>query len=256
MLLMAMSAPPEGSITCSEFLRCRQFLYDCVSVDTSLLDTSKDKCFCSSCYLGPSATYEGLPEKLCGVPVTWARFGLASHEALVNHHSVRENYYPCYHGTTIDNVRSIISSGQLLHPGEATSFGLHVQVPDGSYHDGQWSIIPTYDMGEFGPKFNLRATNARDNSIATPFQPNQLYFTSPSLSYASQYSEVYKHSGGFARIVIEARQSPESISVLHSTLPCPPVDPYVPADEMEWFTARRWPAIVPVAVLIQCFDEM
>jgi hypothetical protein len=184
------------------------------------------------------------------------RLVLKGNEGILAGERVFERYYACYHGTSVDRAKSVITSGQLLHSNDILHTGNLIELPGGHYTDHEWFRVQTDQMGVFGTKHQLVQINSnkvRDlgSDRVTDHTPTKLFFTSPSLQYAMAYSRSTSTGGDTAQVCFEMRQRPDSINVLHSTLEAIVTDQLVAHDEMEWFTDRRYPAIVPVALLVR-----
>jgi hypothetical protein len=215
------------------------------------------KCFCSDCYDGPATIDTGEPPRPCVVPVGFVRVPLVMHPGVVSSNGVFERYYTCYHGTDIQKARTVISTTHLLQQGQVLHTGGKIHELEGHHRDGEWLRVRMTESSKFGPKKHKLVPRTSQNQQlydsggACEHAPSKLFFTSPSLQYAMVYSPHTDYGGEAVQVCFEMRQDPDSISVLCSTLVHTPSDPLVPHDEMEWFTDRCFPAIVPVAVLVR-----
>jgi hypothetical protein len=211
----------------------------------------------------------GDPPKPCGVPVGWARVGLLIHRGTADTFGLYQRYYPCYHGTTLETTADIVKQGQLMRVGDRLiNPNTHTinQIPsnDNHFQPNQRLLLPTYDMGEFGPKFALRertdatldevtADEMSQHGIAAElFDPNEYTFTSPSVEYAAKYSPTYATGEDpHVEVVVQLLQHPASMFVLPHTLREPVNDTLVPQDEMAWFTDVKGPGVIPVAIMVR-----
>jgi hypothetical protein len=197
----------------------------------------------------------GEPSQSCVVPVGCVRIALKVSDATAQQHGVFTRYHRCFHGTTADTAKKIISTGLLLQCGQVVHSGERIGLPEGHYNDDDWMRVRSNVRNAFGAKHFLiskqtQDTDTDDASIVA-HHPTKLFFTSPSLQYAMAYSPPCDLGGESLQVCFEMHQDPDSINVLHSTLHHSVADPLVPRDEMEWFTERNYPAIVPVALLIR-----
>jgi hypothetical protein len=217
----------------------------------ALLDISAIQCLCAACYRGPPQFYCGDPPRLCVVPTGCVRVALRHDPDALCKLPVSKRYYSCFHGTSISNAGKIIACAQLLHPGDELYDGELVEQPDGHIKDGQYLIQCSRHMGAFGYRHELVKREHEGNLQGNVFNPRQLYFTSPSLRYALEYSPAKVWGGDTVQVCLEMKQDPDCVNVLHETLWRSIVDELIPQDEMEWFTERRFPSIVPVALLVR-----
>ncbi|CAM4745832.1 unnamed protein product [Rotaria magnacalcarata] len=61
--------------------------------------------------------------KTYAIPRGWTRFGVYVDETFAKHHDVWKTWVNCYHGTSIESVKSIVEHRQLLLPRDTTMEG-------------------------------------------------------------------------------------------------------------------------------------
>jgi hypothetical protein len=243
--------------SCPYRTRCLEFVVqNFETVRLRFEDSRTARCFCSSCYSGPPTHQCGQPPFPCVVPVGCVRIALKTHESVMRQEGVATSYYACYHGTSIAKAVSIIRSAQLLRFGTLAHTGMEVTQPFGHISDGTSILVPARTQSKIGSKFALVSPRpAKLPAGAMVFNPSSCFFTTPSLRYALAYSPHMGINTHVVQVCLEMRQDPNSINVLESTLDCDIIikDPLVPQDEIEWFTQRQFPAIVPVALLVKIY---
>jgi hypothetical protein len=207
------------------------------------------QCFCTKCYDGPVTTCRDSASRIRIMPIGFVRIPLQVNQAIMQQHNINECYNSCYHGTSIDKAKKVISTAQLLQVGDTIFSGDRVAQPVGHIADGQCLLVRT---SHDSVKHKLKPIgSAEPHEDAAVFNPSRLFFTTPSLIYALNYSPKCALGGDTVQMCFEMKQDPSSVNVLCSTLPGKVNDPDVNEDVMEWFTDRRFPAIVPYALLVR-----
>ncbi|CAM4778366.1 unnamed protein product [Rotaria magnacalcarata] len=69
--------------------------------------------------------------KTYAIPRGWTRFGVYVDETFAKHHDVWKTWVNCYHGTSIESVKSIVEHRQLLLPRDTTMEGEKWRIREG-----------------------------------------------------------------------------------------------------------------------------
>lgn len=209
----------------------KQFVTAKLNINSSLLNTSYDRCRCKNCYGAqdsePACTH-GTPPSRYACAIGWVRIGLKIPKGHANMNDILKKWHKSYHGTTTNNVASIIHSGLRLPPPNGT-------VTQGSLSDPRSD--PTRPV--------VRRTNFYTGTDEL-FDLNQI-FTSPSIRYAShpaytrQFVNEHPQRAGVLvgfRCVFQCRQRPGSYMIGQDTVGAQGVklDPCFNNNELEWYT--------------------
>ncbi len=97
----------------------------------ALRNTSHDRCYCNQCYASYAPDMYLVGGYNYVIARGWTRFGVSVDEPFAKHHDVWNTWADCYHGTSIENAKSIIEHRQLLLPRDMTLKGKKLQIRDG-----------------------------------------------------------------------------------------------------------------------------
>ncbi len=195
-----------------------------------LCKTTHDRCYCIQCYKPSEPDTYSVGGHKYVIPRSWTRFGVYVDEPFAKHHNVWKTWANCYHGTGIENAKSIVEHRQLLLPRDMTLDGKKLQIREGH--------IP----GEY------------------------YFFTTPTIRYAAL--DYYAHTYNFKsstnnkrykiKVVLQCKQKSDSFIVQPETVGArarrEKLCPHVSNDEMEWKTQHR-SAIMPYGLMLQIKNE-
>ncbi|CAF2419142.1 unnamed protein product [Rotaria sp. Silwood2] len=86
----------------------------------ALHNTLFDRCYCAQCYPPTNPDTNLVGGYTYVIPREWTRFGIYVDEPFATHHNVWKTWANCYHGTSIENAKSIVEHRQLLLPCDTT----------------------------------------------------------------------------------------------------------------------------------------
>lgn len=209
---------------CEKFHVGREFLAG-RNWPTLLSKPTFDRCYCDRCYLKSCKDTFIVGGYTYVIPRGWTRLGIYVDEPFAAHHEVWKTWANCYHGTSIENAKSIVEHRQLLLPRDVTMDGEKLQIREGH--------IP----GEY------------------------YYFTTPTIKYAAL--DCYAHTYDFQsskdgkfykiKVALQCKQKPGSFIVQPETVGarqrCQTICPKISNDQMEWKTQHRG-AIMPYGLLL------
>lgn len=212
-------------------LQCDNLKYEAVKfleslcIPQDLLDHFADRCFCPNCE--PKIIwYRGNPKEKYVLPTNWYRFGIKIRKEYLERKVYIYDWNVAYHGTKVENVKSIISHHRIMFPGD--------KLDDGT-------ILPIAHNNCFKQYFN-----------------GPIIYVSPSIKYASQelYSKTYNFNGKKVKVAFQCRIKPGSFKKFRETLGFIQkevvVDENFPNTELEWATDDK-NAVVPYGLLIGFF---
>ncbi|CAF3755927.1 unnamed protein product [Rotaria magnacalcarata] len=98
--------------------------------------------------------------KTYAIPRGWTRFGVYVDETFAKHHDVWKTWVNCYHGTSIESVKSIVEHRQLLLPRDTTMEGEQWRIREETVgaRRRQETICPHRPNDEIEWKTQHRAT--------------------------------------------------------------------------------------------------
>lgn len=185
-----------------------------------------DRCYCSQCYPPSHSDTYPVGGQIYVIPRRWTRFGVYVDEPFAAYHGVWKTWANCFHGTSIENAKSIVEHRQLLLPFDMTLDGKKLQIREGH--------IP----GEY------------------------FFFTTPTIRYAAL--DCYAHTYNFKspktnkhyqiKVALQCKQKSDSFIVQPETVGArehkQQICPYVSNDHMEWKTKQR-SSIMPYGLMLQ-----
>ncbi|CAF4996307.1 unnamed protein product, partial [Rotaria sp. Silwood1] len=115
---------------CERLLIGREFL-DSRSWPITLRNPGQDRCFCDRCYSSVYADTVTERGHTYVIPRGWTRFGIYIDEAFAKHHNVWAKWVNCFHGTTIENAKSIVEHRQFLLHRDVTMEGRQLKIREG-----------------------------------------------------------------------------------------------------------------------------
>jgi len=188
-----------------------------------------DRCYCRLCYLPSKSDTFKVGGHTYVIPRGWTRFGVYVDEPFARHHHVWKSWANCFHGTSIENAKSIVEHRQLLLPRDMTLDGKKLQIREGH--------IP----GEY------------------------FFFTTPTIKYAAL--DCYAHTYNFVssttgkhytiKVALQCKQKPDSFIIQPETVGArqkqQTICPIVSNDEMEWKTQHR-ASIMPYGLMLEIQD--
>ena len=196
----------------------------------ALRKTTHDRCYCKKCYSPSKPSTFTVGGHTYVIPRGWTRFGVYVDEPFARHHNVWNTWANCYHGTSIENAKSIVEHRQLLLPRDMTLDGKKLQIREGH--------IP----GEY------------------------YFFTTPTIKYAALdcYAHTYKFTSPSngkrykIKVVLQCKQKSDSFTVQPETVGArqrqQKICSFVSNDEMEWKTQHR-SAIMPYGLMLYIVPE-
>ncbi len=196
-----------------------------LDIPNDLFDPFADRCFCLECE-PKTIWYRGNPREKYVLPTNWFRFGLKIRKEYLERQVYIYDWNVAYHGTKVQNVKSIINHQRIMFPGD--------KLLDGT-------ILPIAHNDCFAENFN-----------------GPVIYVSPSIKYASHdvYSEPYDFKGKKVKVAFQCRIRPGSFKKFPETLGFTSkektVDDNFPNKEVEWVTDDRY-AVVPYGLLIGFF---
>eukprot|EP00054_Salpingoeca_dolichothecata_P025279 m.175605 g.175605 ORF g.175605 m.175605 type:complete len:1009 (-) comp25298_c0_seq45:46-3072(-) len=122
-----------------------------LKIDPRVLDARFHRCYCPSCYKGPTHKKQGQPARTFSIPVGGARFGLQC----VQHqkHDPTVMWQVSYHGASSEAVRTILEHDfSLVIPGQITMTGGQISVckdHDPSKGSDQLFLSPSFRYANF-----------------------------------------------------------------------------------------------------------
>jgi DNA-directed RNA polymerase subunit RPC12/RpoP len=196
----------------------------------ALRKTTHDRCYCNQCYLPSQPDTYSVGGYDYVIPRSWTRFGVYVDEPFAKHHNVWKTWANCYHGTSIENAKSIVEHRQLLLPRDMTLDGKKLQIREGH--------IP----GEY------------------------YFFTTPTIKYAAL--DCYAHTYNFTsptnskhykiKVSLQCKQKPDSFTIQPETVGArqrqQTICQHVSNNEMEWKTQHR-SAIMPYGLMLQIKND-
>lgn len=129
------------------------------------------------------------------------------------------------------------------------------------YHckNGTHSLIANGEDNSGIKKYMLTRCHKEDCKCGcTIFKPKKLFFTSPTIRYCENtayagHGTSYKN--GKIKCVMQVRQKPGSYHILNETVGATArkevIDKNFSNDEVAYFTAYRYPAIVPCGIMVK-----
>ncbi|CAF1088894.1 unnamed protein product [Rotaria sordida] len=96
-----------------------------------LRNVNHDRCYCNRCYPTSSRDTYIVGGKTYVIARGWTRFGVYVDEPFAKHHDVWKTWANCYHGTSIENAKSIVAHRQLLLPRDTTMEGEKLEIREG-----------------------------------------------------------------------------------------------------------------------------
>ncbi len=195
----------------------------------ALRKTTHDRCYCNRCYPSSSQDTYSVGGYTYVIPRGWTRFGVHVDEPFAKHHNVWTEWANCYHGTSIENAKSIVEHRQLLLPRDMTLDGKKLQIREGH--------IP----GEY------------------------YFFTTPTIKYAAL--DCYAHTYDFVsarnskhykiKVALQCKQKPDSFTIQPETVGArrrnQTICSHVSNDRMEWKTQNR-SAIMPYGLMLHIMN--
>ena len=185
-----------------------------------------ERCYCQRCYPSTAPDTYAVAAYTYVIPRGWTRFAIRVDEAFANYHQVWNQWVNCYHGTTIENARSVIEHRTFLLPADVTLEGQQIKIREGHI-------------------------------------PGQSYvFTTPSIAYAALdcYARTYQfwspsNSRAYTiKVALQCKQKPDSIIVQPETVGARErhvrICPCIPNEELEWKTKQR-SAVMIYGLLLQ-----
>eukprot|EP00052_Salpingoeca_macrocollata_P035673 m.15441 g.15441 ORF g.15441 m.15441 type:complete len:960 (-) comp8456_c0_seq1:56-2935(-) len=250
---------------------CQDFV-SFLKLGPEFLDPHYNRCFCRRCPAGKGQDRTklfGEPPFPGVIPYGWVRVGLCIDPATTASRGLFRTFYRSFHGTDGSSAVKIIEQRGFLHRGQVTHSGHRLPTcVRNHFQDGQNLLFPVGDSRVPNrPKFSIKERSS-EAAKASPLQitaaeakrypgaqvltPSKTNFTSPSLQYASRYTNEMRFNGRSFRVVLQCRQSPGSVNSMPSTLGSIN-DPDFPDSEIAWFTDFEG-SIIFDALLVQLVE--
>ena len=189
-----------------------------------------NRCYCDRCYKSSFRDTYIVGGHTYVIPRGWTRLGVHVDEPFAAHHHVWNTWANCYHGTSIENAKSIIEHRQLLLPRDLTLNGKKLQVREG-HIPGEYSFFTT-------PTIRYAALNCYAHTYS---------FKSPT---------TYKRYK--VKVALQCKQKPDSFTVHPETVDArkrrQKICPHVSNDKIEWKTQNR-SSIMPYGLMLQIKDD-
>ena len=212
-------------LPCANLRENAKMFLNSLNIPYEFFDPFADRCFCSNCE-PKKIWYRGNPSEKYVLPTNWYRYGIKIRKEYLDKKVNIYDWNVAYHGTKVQNVKSIISHHRIMFPGDILDDGTKLPIAH--------------------------------NNCFHQFFKGPIIYVSPSIKYASQdlYAKPYDFNGKKVKIAFQCRVKPGSFKKFRETLGFiqreKTVDENFPNTEIEWATDDR-EAVVPYGLLIGFF---
>ncbi|CAF1108984.1 unnamed protein product [Adineta steineri] len=192
------------------------------SWSTNFYNEKHDQCYCSRCYQQSDDDTRTVGGQTYVIPRGWTRFGIQVDESFAQHHNVWTEWVNSYHGTSIENAKSIVEHRQLPLSDDI-KLDKNESKTQSDHASEEYSFLTT-------PTINYASLNC--DSYAYTFQ-------SPT---TKKYYKI--------KVVLQCKQKPDSFVVQGETVRAQHrICPYIPNDQIEWKSRQR-SAIMPYGLML------
>ena len=112
-----------STLNCVDLRTNAEKFFNFLDIPYYELDKFVDRCFCSRCE-PKRIWYRGNPSEKYVLPTNWYRFGIKVRDEYLTKQAKIHDWNVGYHGTRVQNVKSIISHHRIMFPGDRLNDGL------------------------------------------------------------------------------------------------------------------------------------